>query len=522
MTRPRDTASQRSGNTDDGLLAQHKLLVAVIGTKWATRLDHKVAAVIIERYMRRQQNARVSLRYLQVATGSQRNKIIASIRRLCLNGVFNVIREGLGTRPTEYALNFAFASSGTAEGTSSDETSSGSLEGTSCGTLEGTARDPRGTLEGTESSLTVTGLQAELQEREIDCAAPTAPPGSGLDGRPGADAAQGEFEEVYRAYGYKRNRADARREYEAIDPNDDLHRQIVEAANIWREAWEAQNKPDAPRKHLASWLKSECYFEDPPTAYKAKERKPKAERHPKPETRDAEPATRTGTWTDVLTIVDVETVGNPFGEFGVLFEMGDPEGGYKKHHLRIYNARGEMGDDIEVFNAIQTYFGDDRDLWPGAKLRLELDGEQIVGMTPVMKSPKSIRKTVTGTVVGAHVRDNYRGGQYLDLEIELPDGEFVGTVEASLSPDRLHEFHALAACAGLVDPQEDSEFIGRTMTVVVDGNGEFVEALPAATVEPAASPQETERPPFDEVGFRERIRRLEGPSFGGEDWNEDD
>src|SRR5690606_8975075 len=117
----------------DNLLAQHKLLLAIIATDWATRLDHKVAAVIIERYFRKYACARVSLRYLQQATGATRSNIITSLRRLLENGAFSLIREGAGTRPTEYGLNFAFSSSGIVGSTSSDGERSGLVGDTACG-----------------------------------------------------------------------------------------------------------------------------------------------------------------------------------------------------------------------------------------------------------------------------------------------------------------------------------------------------------------------------------------------------
>ena len=56
----------------DGLLAKHMLLLMVIRTDWATKLDHKVMAELIERYVSRHGNARASLRYLEKATNATR------------------------------------------------------------------------------------------------------------------------------------------------------------------------------------------------------------------------------------------------------------------------------------------------------------------------------------------------------------------------------------------------------------------------------------------------------------------
>jgi hypothetical protein len=90
------------------LLKKYKLLCAVVDSSWATRLDDMVAAVVIDRYSNGK--ARVSLCDLENATGSQRNKIIPSLRRIIDSGVISVIRQGTSGRPTEYDLNFDFAS----------------------------------------------------------------------------------------------------------------------------------------------------------------------------------------------------------------------------------------------------------------------------------------------------------------------------------------------------------------------------------------------------------------------------
>lgn len=113
-----------------------------------------------------------------------------------------------------------------------------------------------------------------------------AAPASGLSAGPG-DAPPEGFEELWRAYGVRKQKADARRAYEKLAPGPELHAQMVEAARAWREAWEAQGKPDAPRKALKGWIEQELYDCDPPTAYKAPERK---RAKPEPATPAPEPA----------------------------------------------------------------------------------------------------------------------------------------------------------------------------------------------------------------------------------------
>ena len=105
-----------------------------------------------------------------------------------------------------------------------------------------------------------------------DCAPASPPPTAGPDGATAAECAQG-FEELWRAYGYRQKKADAKAAYKKLAPDQDLHRRLVEAARSWQASWAAQGKADAPRFTLAKWIDREEFECDPPTAYKAKERK---------------------------------------------------------------------------------------------------------------------------------------------------------------------------------------------------------------------------------------------------------
>lgn len=117
--------------------------------------------------------------------------------------------------------------------------------------------------------LTVTRLQTGLQNREIEPSARSAPHAPVLK-EAGAAVPVGGFEELWRAYGFRRDKAAAKQAYESLDPDACLHAAIVESAKSWGEAWEAQCKADAPRRTLAKWLKNECFDEDPPKAYQKK------------------------------------------------------------------------------------------------------------------------------------------------------------------------------------------------------------------------------------------------------------
>ena len=127
------------------------------------------------------------------------------------------------------------------------------------------------------------------EKMDKDCPAPTAPVTAPLGAGRDADAGQEEkqttslpfgdkvapFEALWRAYDHKQRRVDARVAYDKIAPGAELHETMIAAATKWRQHWARQNDPEAPRKTLGSWLRSEGFLEDPPTAYKAKERKAK-------------------------------------------------------------------------------------------------------------------------------------------------------------------------------------------------------------------------------------------------------
>lgn len=134
-----------------------------------------------------------------------------------------------------------------------------------------------------EDPSTVTRLQDGVTVIDgDDCAPPSAPLPVGLEAT-GAGGAQGGFDELWKTYFPKRGQGDkkkARAAYEALAPDADLHGSLLDAAGVWFAAWQAQGKPDAPRKHLDTWLAGEHYDCEPPTAYKPKD-KPAAKKQTK-------------------------------------------------------------------------------------------------------------------------------------------------------------------------------------------------------------------------------------------------
>jgi len=254
------------------LLKQYKLLGAVIDAPWATRLDHKIARHVIERYYSKFGNARASLRYLEVATGAERNKIIPSLRRIIENGVISVIRQGIGTRPTEYDLKFDFASKvpgGAPEGTST----SGTHEGTSSGAPEGTSKASSGAQEGTQTYLRnmPTGMLTVGMNEDAP-AVPTAPPVSGLEADTAATAVDPKtesnpFEELWAVFPRKHHRAKARAAYKALAPSEHLHADLMTKAIALAAHYQKTATEKKWWKHMHTWLIEERYLEDLPEPY---------------------------------------------------------------------------------------------------------------------------------------------------------------------------------------------------------------------------------------------------------------
>lgn len=336
-------------SADDGLLAQFNLLSEVSTSRHLTVLDHAVATHIIKRYRRDFQNARASLRYLEQAAGALRPNIIASRDRLVRAGVLSVAREGAGTRPTEYTLNFCYKASGIAS-----ETASSGIDGNTSGGIEGDTSNQSSGIEcDTESCLHVPADIAGLHVSK-SVVAPLA-----ADGLPAvAPRAPDGFDSIWRAYGKLGNKAKSRAAFDALTDPDVEH--IAERA----AAWAASAKPDARRMPLEKWLEQERYDE--------------AERSPVPRAAKVETSTRRGVWTPALRITSVEESGSVFSDWWLTVTL-DGDGGERRMRLQGY-AAGQSGPAPDgdalacLFDAIGDHTG-----WVGQRVRLQLDGETIVG-----------------------------------------------------------------------------------------------------------------------------------------------
>ncbi|MFD1701720.1 hypothetical protein ACFSCV_01765 [Methylopila henanensis] len=168
---------------------------------------------------------------------------------------------------------------------------------------------------GHKDPLTETRPRTGFTERGTEPELGTPSPASvgGVAASSAARADEDDFERLWRAYGVRRGRADARAAFAKL-PAEHLE-DIITAAAAWREAWAAQGDPTAPRFTLAKWLADERYEEDAPARFQKRQPKP---REPKGGPRGAV----TG---EAVTVLSVE-VPNPFApepETHVTFRRDD-------------------------------------------------------------------------------------------------------------------------------------------------------------------------------------------------------
>ncbi|MDX3928690.1 MAG: hypothetical protein QHC90_23155 [Shinella sp.] len=265
-------------HSPDSLKYQWRIIGLVLRSGWATSLDKSIAYEIVDNYRKEFGNSRASLSYLVEATGADRKSVIASTRRLVENGPFSIARQGAGTRPTEYAIDFGLVQEKPSSGASTTTTAvhpSGGVDTTTGGGVDTTTSGSSSGADTTESVLPVAAYKADVQDRMIDPAPPSAPLADGLKATAAGSAGE-RFEELYRVYGNRQRKAEAKDAYMKLNPSPALHDRMIEAARIWFASWAAQGKADAPRFTLAKWIDREEFDCDPPTVYKPKEKKAKA------------------------------------------------------------------------------------------------------------------------------------------------------------------------------------------------------------------------------------------------------
>ena len=359
-----------SAGSESSLLKQYKLICAVIDAPWATRLDNKIARHVIDRYYAKFGNARASLRYLEQATGATRANIIGSLRRITNNGVINVIRQGIGTRPTEYDLNFDFAPK-TPSGIIDNTSTSGIVGNTSSGIVGSTSSASSGIVGNTKTYLRnlPTG-RLTVSINEVTPAVPTAPPVSGLEADTAASAVDPKtppspFEELWAVYPRKHQRAKARAAYKALAPDAELHANLVAAASAWANHYERNATEKKWWKHLHTWLAEERYLEDLPEPYEnpkeaaiagARENGPRKASKSPPAGKDTGLSPKTPIGSHKVKVIDSEMPDDSVNpELRMIFryriEDGDHQGKEFSHTFKIVSNDEELQSEGQSFFA---------------------------------------------------------------------------------------------------------------------------------------------------------------------------
>ncbi|TGQ94623.1 hypothetical protein EN851_03445 [Mesorhizobium sp. M8A.F.Ca.ET.208.01.1.1] len=111
---------------------------------------------------------------------------------------------------------------------------------------------------GPKTLIPDTATEPMTGNEDIDCPSPAVGLSATAVGQEGLD-------ELYAAYGLRKEYAAAKVQYEKLAPTKTLHAEIVMAAKAWREA-----AGGIERMHLARWLREERYREDPKGERKAK------------------------------------------------------------------------------------------------------------------------------------------------------------------------------------------------------------------------------------------------------------
>lgn len=211
------------------------------------------------------------------------NHINLANRDLCDWGYITLLAKGTGRNASRFSVNWSllevaangqFPSLCHPVGDANDETHLchpvGDSAVTHVGDASDTLRHPAG-----DKDLS-TPIRVQDPDKEVDRINDPAIAAVGLGATAQAEEREGKaFDRLYNAYDVRKKRADAKAAFEGLPDNIDIQ-EVIAAAKRWREAWVAQNNPSAPRKYLHTWLRDECYLEDAPTAYKPKDRGPKA------------------------------------------------------------------------------------------------------------------------------------------------------------------------------------------------------------------------------------------------------
>ncbi|MBQ9353008.1 hypothetical protein [Phyllobacterium sp.] len=213
------------------------------------------------------------------------------------------------------------------------------------------------------------------------------PPVAALTGAPANTQIKSPFDELWFAYGVKKNRVEAESEYAKLELDDERQAVLVSSATAWREAWEAQGKPDAPRRHLHVWIRDRRYMEDPPTGYAKKERIPKPANSNRPSTtvQAAEPREE-----EITATLEVVTTASDEG-VDYMDMYFDDESGLECHEIVLQspNEAEQLRGQQELQKLILSLgiiVDDDTDPgdWDGMKVRVLRKGKRVIEWLPKM------------------------------------------------------------------------------------------------------------------------------------------
>lgn len=248
------------------LLAQWKLMREATRDKRLTAVDHAVLLEILDRHLDHFGNAQASWTHLTRTTGRVRSAVAEAVGRLVSMGYLSIVQPGVGTRPTSYAPNWGYPSSEPLQRSTTSEPPGRTTLNRQSGPLSSVVDLHPGPHihlpQPPTGALTVGGYSSESPTS----APPHAPAGAEVD-------AVG-FERVWGAYGVRTKRAQAKAAFVGLGDVAEILDEIVASATRWREHYEAQGTPARYRKQLHTWLKGECYLEDPPAWKSAPPAKP--------------------------------------------------------------------------------------------------------------------------------------------------------------------------------------------------------------------------------------------------------
>mgnify|MGYP001152101183 CR=1 FL=1 len=241
---------------------QLNLLVMATVDDRLSRGDLGILGRLIKRFKKSKGNAWATHELLAEQAHLSDRQVIRSLQRLTALGYVQVLSKGVRGRGSVYLPSFhlVLGDIGVTETTQN----MGDIAVTPSVTfpdIEGTdsaKRDDMG-VTPTHLRLAPTGAQT-LSESPLESptsAPPHAPAGAEVD-------AVG-FDRVWEAYGVRTKRAQAKATFAGLSDVANILGEIVAAATRWHEHYEAQGTPARYRKQLHTWLKGECYLEDPPS-----------------------------------------------------------------------------------------------------------------------------------------------------------------------------------------------------------------------------------------------------------------